>query len=679
MFDKNNIKLYSFDIFDTLVTRTTAYPTGIFSIMQKKLQLDTNFQDIPLFVRENFFTMRSEVESFARGYNWDKERLIDVTLNDIYSVIQRNHDLTDEQVERLKILELETEKNNILPIKSNIAELKQLIANGEKVVLISDMYLSSEQIRTLLIAVDEIFKDIKIYVSNEHNKAKHMGDMFELVAKEENVDYKDWLHFGDNEWADIKRAEEKGIITNHTPIAEFKPYERFLLEKYYYDSFYEGLMGCARAVRTNSDDKSDAYEFGASFAGPILFNYINWVIKKALDKGAKTLYFVARDGYVLKEIADTIIQKQNYNLKTKYIYGSRKAWRLPSKESIDSLLYGFFHEYEDRFSTKFLAKRLNLSDEEFTNATGLICNTIPIEKEDVYKLYDKLKEDEKFKNACISANTEKYNLVVKYMQQELNLEEDKIIFVDVSGTGRTQDILANTIKNFYNGEIISYFFHTDCVVKYLDYSKKYAYISSCNFTHFWLELMCRNIDGQTIGYKEENNTIIPILEDIDSSMLKKWGYGAYLNGLKDFAAMAIDFEIRNRMSLNSYEIFRNLFYYFFYHMDENTASIFGSIPFTLVGSEKDAQECAPKFHTKDILPIISKEIKYNVPELSFISYARSSKKYRNIKFILDEYENIWNWLFKLYFHRKSRTAYIRICGNTFDFGDLFFRKLLRMK
>ena len=229
-----------------------------------------------------------------------------------------------------------------------------------------------------------------------------------------------------------------------------------------------------------------------------------------MDKGAKTLYFVARDGYVLKEIADTIIQKQNYNLKTKYIYGSRKAWRLPSKESIDS---------------------------------------------DVYKLYDKLKEDEKFKNACISANTEKYNLVVKYMQQELNLEEDKIIFVDVSGTGRTQDILANTIKNFYNGEIISYFFHTDCVVKYLDYSKKYAYISSCNFTHFWLELMCRNIDGQTIGYKEENNTIIPILEDIDSSMLKKWGYGAYLNGLKDFAAMAIDFEIRNRMSLNSYEIF----------------------------------------------------------------------------------------------------------------------------
>ena len=39
------MKLYSFDIFDTLVTRRVASPNGIFAIMQSILINKTNFSD----------------------------------------------------------------------------------------------------------------------------------------------------------------------------------------------------------------------------------------------------------------------------------------------------------------------------------------------------------------------------------------------------------------------------------------------------------------------------------------------------------------------------------------------------------------------------------------------------------------------------------------------------------
>ena len=58
--DKN---LYSFDIFDTLVTRKTCTPVGIFYLMQEILK---NNKDYCEYFRENFKTIRCETEAFVR-------------------------------------------------------------------------------------------------------------------------------------------------------------------------------------------------------------------------------------------------------------------------------------------------------------------------------------------------------------------------------------------------------------------------------------------------------------------------------------------------------------------------------------------------------------------------------------------------------------------------------------
>ena len=58
------------------------------------------------------------------------------------------------------ILEQETEFKNIIPVRKNIEILKEYTANN-KVLLISDMYLSAECIRKMLCKFDSVFEKKK--------------------------------------------------------------------------------------------------------------------------------------------------------------------------------------------------------------------------------------------------------------------------------------------------------------------------------------------------------------------------------------------------------------------------------------------------------------------------------------------------------------------------------------
>lgn len=81
-----------------------------------------------------------------------------------------------------------------------------------------------------------------------------------------------------------------------------------------------------------SDPAPDLKEIYAYCYVPLYFvPYVNWAVKHALKHGIECLYFISRDGYHLKRIADVIIKEKHYPIRTKYIYGSRKAWRIPSQ------------------------------------------------------------------------------------------------------------------------------------------------------------------------------------------------------------------------------------------------------------------------------------------------------------------------------------------------------------
>ena len=56
---------------------------------------------------------------------------------------------------------------------------------------------------------------------------------------------------------------------------------------------------------------------------PVLFCYVRQILKTAQEKGIKRIYFLARDGYVMKNIAEIICEKQNIDMDCRYLYCSR--------------------------------------------------------------------------------------------------------------------------------------------------------------------------------------------------------------------------------------------------------------------------------------------------------------------------------------------------------------------
>ena len=124
------------------------------------------------FIKNNFFTLRTEAEAFARFSQMIINNTAEIEFDNIYKLIQYNYLISDEIINTLKELEIQTEIDNLVPLTSNINKLKQLLKKGKSVVLISDMYHRQEILRDILCGIDPVFKDIPIYVSCEHNASK---------------------------------------------------------------------------------------------------------------------------------------------------------------------------------------------------------------------------------------------------------------------------------------------------------------------------------------------------------------------------------------------------------------------------------------------------------------------------------------------------------------------------
>jgi len=313
------MNLVSFDVFDTLITRKTVTPSGIFLVLQEKLRYYEDFDGIS----DDFARLRFEAERKAEVLFSGRE----INIYDIYTVLCDFCHLNEDMKQKLVRLEVETEKECAIPLKDNILLLKEAVDSGDRVVLISDMYLNEDHIRDILVSVDGIFSNIRIYVSCDCNVTKKDGLLYEYVHETEKIDYEYWKHYGDNVVSDHNVAEIYGI----RPVL-IEKYEQSFLEKSIGRHFLQNecydvqiFLGLIRDICRDIDN--DFFRIGAICGGAILFPYVRWLINEALVQGIDSLLFMSRDGFILKKMADLIIENDNLEICTKYIYTSKNVLR----------------------------------------------------------------------------------------------------------------------------------------------------------------------------------------------------------------------------------------------------------------------------------------------------------------------------------------------------------------
>ncbi len=317
---KTNNILYSFDVFDTLIGRKCIEPRKVFCYIENMIQnaydeeyfgtdIYTGFAEIRIIAERLFSIKHSDNVSLKNSF----------TLDDIYEQIAEIQNVEDDKIRELLQLELDAEYELSSPIVDNIRLVEQLINDGYKVVLISDMYLQKDRIRKLLLKHSDIFEEIPIYVSCEYGARKSNGLLFQAVSEAEGKAYKHWVHYGDNRIGDYLIPRVLGI-------------EAHLVEKKtgVIDDGLSKEKKDENIVIANDREEFDSpeEELGYKYGGRVLFPYVMWCVSVAKHNRIQDIYFIARDGYVLKKIADIVIDNTKDNIITHYLYGSRKSWTI---------------------------------------------------------------------------------------------------------------------------------------------------------------------------------------------------------------------------------------------------------------------------------------------------------------------------------------------------------------
>ncbi len=591
--------MYSFDVFDTLITRRTADPKGIFMLMQEKIKRSGKY---PLFLADNFYELRVGSERLAR-YHARQEKKQEITLDQIYKALSTTACITADQIEELEKMEIETEYNNVLGVPKNIDFLKQLVGEGEQVVLISDMYLGEKVIRRMLERTDSIFQEIPLYVSSDFGVTKGSGELYHIVRDIEKADYLKWTHYGDNDYADIEMAEQLGIKAVQVTIEKVKEYEQPD-----WDLYHQLSVGASRYIR-DCGIESVAGEIGSSLAGPILYPYVKWVLEQCQLRGINRLYFVARDGWILQQIADRIIQMEQFQIQTHYIYGSRKAWRLPSYngsiEDFDRIIkwsnMGEIFCLND-FATLFQIEPEKLKDalaDEYRWGSGNQKLSM-VQKDNICR---QLRENAAFREYLVQSQKENRRLVIDYLKQEIDVSDPYFAFVELAGTGFTQKCLAGIMENFYQGEVFNFFFKLD----YIQNNTKCRFINFCPSDlrrSYMLELLCRAPHGQTKSYEKKGGRVEPVLEEAEGELTRAYGLEEYKEALLSYVE-----QIENTFIQNSIRDMVNI-HIAITHIGtiaekppERIAEYFCHMPFSSGGRRNTVIEFAPPVTRKQLRKI----------------------------------------------------------------------------
>ena len=638
---------YSFNIFDVLLTRITATPRGIFAIMQHMLQKDKKFNRISAYIRNNFFDLRIHAEELARS-NYQRDGIEEVDLVEIYNALANVGDVNNVDIASLIQLEYDVERLSIIGIDKNIKKVKQLFNQKKRVILLEDTSLDLVFMRNLLVDIDPVFEFIPIYLSSMYHKTQFSGNLYKYVLSNEGIVPSSWTHLASVCNCNDLFLEAIGVKVIRVKKSPFLPIEIDLLTTREDDYYVQVTIGTSRTVRM-LEDINDACAIGECVAGPILFPYVQWILEQSKAYGIDRLYFIARDGYILKKIADVLIDKWKLPFSTKYIYGSRTAWRMPSydgkKGSLQRLIsWSYPHKIK---TVRHLAKTLQVKVDDVVRFLPE-CYQNPDQEISYVSLcicIMRLEDQESFRKWLFCEMIFHRQLVNSYLQQEIDTHDDHFAFVELGGGGLTQSCLADLMADFYHGQVRSFFFKMDRI-NLMSNCVYYNFLPSKLKNELVIEMICRAPHGQTEGYQSGlQGIVLPVLKESEGTAIYEHGYEDYIKGIEQFAGFYAMIVKKYSMSVR----IKNLLQYLEYIMnrpDPVLLDFFADMPNSLTGREKQVQVFAPKLTKKDIrnlylwYPNDPVEQHYIGTDLEFSKLRCDEKSRKKIEFYQKNRENI---------------------------------------
>lgn len=354
----------SFDVFDTLLQRKTWVPGDVINLTAHRAHTELGITP------EDFINARRE----AKKHSTKNE----VPLTERYEIIGRILKLDTLTTSKLYAFEIEIEEGLLEARTIGKLAFEYAKSQDKRVIVTSDTYFTESQIGEFLACAGMV--PDAIYASSTYDATKENGDLYKVLLEQEP---EKTLHIGDNYKADITNSSKykissNWIISNHDQFKGSTP--QFVKSTGPYGAIKNGLI--QRTITNFPSITQGAgytsgkpFNLGYSIVGDMMLAFAAWIVEKARIDKVETLYFLARDGEIVKKVADELLSRIPGNtVKTKYLLASRRSTRVVALHTPNDVLaevVSLASEYENNANRsnleEYLTLRFGLSVSEFEN------------------------------------------------------------------------------------------------------------------------------------------------------------------------------------------------------------------------------------------------------------------------------------------------------------------------
>lgn len=313
----------SFDIFDTLLMRKVLLPEDVFELvayrMNKKGVRVSGFKEKRIRAQE-------------------KLGLTNPTLDEIYDRFQRKYKIAPEVAKQYLDMEINIEKEVLIPRKDMLEIYRMCLSKGKRVSLVSDMYIPQQVLETILVQNGITGYD-SIYISCDKKQLKLQGllETYKSEVKEPGS----FLHIGDHLIHDGICARLSGIdyclVASSYKLAAMTGYRVSMDIAYSLEEHIMLGLSIAKVLNSpfvnieeNGAIKVDTdYDFGYAFCAAVLSQFTLFLYDEVKKESYDDILFAARDGYLIQNMYDLLREKRPEEScgmpKGIYFYTSRKA------------------------------------------------------------------------------------------------------------------------------------------------------------------------------------------------------------------------------------------------------------------------------------------------------------------------------------------------------------------
>lgn len=524
LIERRAVDVLSLDCFDTLVGRAVARPTLAFRLMGDALR---EAGILPAWcASENFMHLRATAEKRARDRLGTHSVVPEVMLAEIYEELTEV--VPPARRAEAMALELEVEARVSIADLALLALAERAQANGIKVAVVSDTYLSGEQLATLLQRSSQgRFKPDLILTSSD-NRTNKGHDLFKLLVQRVGVPAGRVAHLGDNHEADVVGARRHGLLAFHFTTSTELERQVLRLEesratpREASDAGWTYLRNRALWRCENvPDDLAPYFRLGAFVYGPAFTAFADWAVTQMRAFGMKAAACFMREGEFLAEIIRRAAEADGYEVRCAPLYISRQAaFRASLTELDEKVLYGALSRRRPPTVAAFCAS-LGLSPEEL-KLSGATSET-PLSEETLVNTVFSRVLKEPMRSRVRADAREQRRLLLEHLA-EVAPGSEGVAMVDLGWGGSIQKFLHSALVSAGSARptLGLYMATTPRAAEVmLAGSPALGFITSCGQyerdadliarSPEVLEQLCMGAVGSTLCYKRVNGRVEPVL------------------------------------------------------------------------------------------------------------------------------------------------------------------------